>query len=49
MVSNTGVIMKVYCKYFTKALCLRDDVTKCEICPYYKLVDNSKNGEAKSQ
>jgi hypothetical protein len=49
MVSTTGFTIKVYCKYFIKALCLRDDVTKCGICPYYKLVDTSKNGEEKSQ
>ena len=36
------VMVKVYCRYFEKALCLRDDVTKCEDCPYYKLVEPSK-------
>jgi hypothetical protein len=49
MVSNTDVMIKVYCKYFIKALCLRSDVTKCDICPYYKLTEDSKNGETKSQ
>ena len=46
MRSSTKVTMKVYCKYFEKALCLRDDVTKCEECPYYKLVEPLKNGKA---
>jgi len=36
------VALKIYCKYFEKALCLRDDVTKCGACPYYKLVGGSK-------
>lgn len=29
---------KVKCKYYPKAICLRDDTSKCEECPYYLLV-----------
>lgn len=50
MTSSTEVMLKVYCKYFEKALCLRDDVTKCEECPYYKLIDlleDEKVGKSK--
>jgi hypothetical protein len=42
MKSRLEAIPKVYCKYFEKALCLRDNVTKCNVCPYYKLVGGSK-------
>ena len=28
---------KVMCKYYPKALCLRDDNGRCEECPYYKV------------
>lgn len=48
--TSSKVTLKVYCKYFEKALCLRDDVTKCEECPYYKIVESSKDeGTKKSR
>lgn len=28
---------KVMCKYYPKALCLRDDTGRCGECPYYKV------------
>ena len=34
--------VKVYCKYFVKALCLRDNWSKCEACPYYRIYLNEK-------
>ena len=42
-------MVKVYCKYFEKALCLRDDMTKCEGCPYYKLVEPSQASTEKNR
>ena len=29
-------MMKVYCKYYPKAICLRDDTSNCVRCPYYE-------------
>jgi len=42
MASNSDVAIKAYCRYFPKVLCLRKDVTKCEACPYFKLVESSR-------
>ena len=36
---------KIMCKYYPKALCLRDDTGRCKGCPYYKvyLRENSRS------
>jgi hypothetical protein len=49
MKSRLETIQKIYCKYFEKALCLRDNVNMCEVCPYYKLVEDSKSEDAASR
>ena len=36
---------KIYCIYFEKAICLRDDQTKCEECPYYKVYLDTANSK----
>lgn len=27
---------KIMCRYFPRALCLRDNQSRCEGCPYYR-------------
>lgn len=28
---------RVYCKYYAKALCLKDDTSLCSECPYHNV------------
>ena len=37
-------VMRVMCRYYPKALCLRDDDGACESCPYYKLYLRENSG-----
>jgi hypothetical protein len=39
------------CKYYTRAICIREDSKSCKGCPYYRvyLKENSKSIRAVSQ
>ena len=38
---------KVMCKYYPKALCLRDDTGRCGECPYHKVYLEENSGGSK--
>lgn len=40
MSGKSGEIPNLKCKYYTKALCLRDSYNACENCPYFKTYKN---------
>jgi len=42
---------KLMCKYYTRAICIREDSKSCKGCPYYRvyLKENSKSIRAVSQ
>jgi hypothetical protein len=49
IMSNTRMSETVYCKYFEKTLCLRDNTENCRRYPYYKLVDRSTKNQRKEE
>jgi len=50
MAGKEGKDLNLKCKYYPKALCLRDNHNDCENCPYYDLYKReNRNSRSRSK